>query len=133
MEVFKKIRVYTLFDFNEIEVIRLDNGKSIKRNAKFSFSTNRLVIADFEKAYSFLNKLIKELLGSSSLHFNQLILIIHQLPVFEDGLSEIEKRAYRDLAEMNKAIKVYIMKDNSKKLSIQELKNYIRMYKDDLN
>ncbi|WP_321307851.1 hypothetical protein [Marinifilum fragile] len=102
--LFKKIPIIVRFYTNEIEVIRLDKNLKLRRIAKYKFSTERLIIADFNNAEKLLSSMVKEILGNKRLFSPTLIMIIQQMVEFPDGISEIEKRAYRDLAEHAGAI-----------------------------
>ncbi|WP_054721805.1 rod shape-determining protein [Marinifilum fragile] len=83
----------------------------MRRIAKYKFSTERLIIADFNNAEKLLSSMVKEILGNKRLFSPTLIMIIQQMVEFPDGISEIEKRAYRDLAEHAGAIEAIVMDD----------------------
>ena len=121
--IFKKKHVLAKFYPNEIEVIRLDNMRSLKRKSNQQFSTERMIVADFHVAEQLLSQLLKEIKGNSL--FNQIVLITQQKYDFQDGLSEAEKRIYRDLAEHAGALEVYILKD-SKEIPVSEIFSLIK-------
>jgi hypothetical protein len=112
------------FYFNEIEVTRIDNNKSLKRSSKYHFSTERLIIADFNNAEKHLTELVKELLEGKSLVTNRVIMILQQMIEYPDGISETENRALRDLAEHAGAVEAYII-DHSKEINNQKLQELI--------
>jgi hypothetical protein len=109
IELFKRIPILVRFYPNEIEVKRLDNNNVLKRQAKYKYSTNRLVLADFNNAEILLSQLIKEILGGEILFLTKIVLVIQQMHEFPDGISEVEKRAYRDLAEHSGAIQAIVL------------------------
>lgn len=111
-QLFKKIPIFVKFYHNEIEVNRIDTKTILRRKAKYKFSTDRLVIADFNNANKHLSELIKEILEHKNLVTNRLLMIIQQSVKFPDGLSEVEKRAYRDLAEHAGAVEVIVLDHN---------------------
>ncbi len=127
MKLLKERKILVKFYFNEIEVIRLDNGQSIKQNAPFS--TNRLIIADFTKATELLTRLVKEIKGPSFL--TNLVVIIQQKHDFPDGLSQLERNAYTNIAEHVGAVKMFLLKD-SKDLSDRELNIAIKDFESQL-
>lgn len=124
-QLFKKIPILVKFYFNEIEVCRLDTRSVLKRKAKYKFSTERLVIADFNNAEKQLSELIKEILEHKSLITNRVSMIMQQMIEFPDGISEVEKRAYRDLAEHAGAVEVIVL-EHSNELTNTEISTLLK-------
>lgn len=71
-----------------------------------------MVIADFDHAKHLLAELTKDLYKNKRFFPRRLVVIIQQMEQFPDGLSEVERRAYRDLAEYAGAIEVIIIEHN---------------------
>ena len=125
IELLKKIPIQVRFYSNEIEIKRLDTNNVLKRQAQFKFSTDRLIISDFNNAEILLSQLTKEITGNRSLSFNKIVMLIQQMIEFPDGISEIEKRAYRDLAEHAGAIQAIVLNDR-KEITKTRLKEILK-------
>ena len=109
MNLFKRKHFYVKFYFNKIEVTNLETGETISKSSLKKFSSKRFVIADFNNAELLLREIIDSFKTSKNIFKNQYEILMQQMEEFEDGISEIEKRAYRDLAEQAGAIKVYLV------------------------
>ena len=107
--LFKHIPVYIKISRNKIEVTNLHTGETLYRTASPAFSTDRLVMAHFNYAESLIRSTLKEMNFSKSLFPPVLKMLIQQVEPVEEGLTEIEKRAYRDLAEQAGAVKAYLV------------------------
>lgn len=98
--IFRSVPLYVKISKNNVEIINLDTGQSISKKALEPFSTNRFIIADFNKANVVISSIIKELIPNKYFLPQQRKILIQQVEPVEGGLSEIEKRALRDLGEM---------------------------------
>lgn len=114
----KPIPYYVIIYFNRVELIRLDNKKSIVKTADKAFSNHRIIIAEFENFEYFLRSLVEELEPNSFIKLTNEFLM-HVLEDLEGGLSSVEKRALVDsgVHSGGRKVKVYIGKE---KLSIRE-------------
>ena len=114
----KPIPLYVLFSINKIEVIRLDQRKSITLIADDNFSSSRLVLANFEKAEIHLRKCIKALIHKKFIA-PPVTMLIQVCDLFEGGLSSVERRAFIDSGEHAGAVGVKVIYGN-RKLSQEE-------------
>ena len=119
MKLFKRKYFYVKFYFNKIEVTNLETGETVSKTSVEKFSTKRIVIADFNSAELLLREIIDSFKTSKNIFKNQFEVLMQQMEEFEDGVSEIEKRAYRDLAEQAGTVKVFLLL-HSKKLRNEE-------------
>ena len=71
----------------------MTNGKSISEKSKTDFNNDRILIADVQKAESFIKKVFKD----SGFSKRNSIGIIQQMEMSENGLSEVEKRILLEL------------------------------------
>ena len=116
---FKKTPVYVRFYPNKMEMINLKTGEQAVRAALEPFSTGHLVIAHFAKAEALCSELKKELRLS-----NNLKVLMQQMVVEGDVLTETEKRTLRDLAEQIGATTVLIA-TNNQALTAEEAKQLL--------
>jgi rod shape-determining protein MreB and related proteins len=119
MSLFKRPSFYIKIYFNAIEVTHLDTGETIKRSSLEKFSTKRLVIADFNIVELLVRNTIDEFEISKGIIKKAFHALVQQMEIFEDGISEIEKRAMRDIAYQAGAVKVNLNFD-TKKLPYEE-------------
>jgi actin-like ATPase involved in cell morphogenesis len=113
--MFKSPKIYIQIRRNQVTVVNLETGEEVTRFAIEPFSTQRVVLARFDPANETILAAIRELHLKTTLF--ALKVVIQQLEGAEGGLSDIEKRALRDIAEMAGAKKVYIV-ESEQKLSI---------------
>ncbi|HEU4902570.1 MAG TPA: hypothetical protein VFT06_07245, partial [Flavisolibacter sp.] len=114
-DFFKPLPVYVKVYPDKIEIINLKTGAAVARSPLQPFSSSRMVVADFGRAEILSRQLTKELgLANKSLN-----VLIQQMQVWEGGLSEVEKRVLRDLAEQIGARSVYLVTDD-RRLSSDE-------------
>jgi MreB/Mbl protein len=114
MKLFKKNYFYIKLYFNKIEITNLLNEETIAKSAVKKFSTNRIVIADFNALELLIRETINDLLKNSKVLFTQNSMLIHHLEKLDGGITEIEKRAMRDLCEQAGATNVFIITDNNR-------------------
>lgn len=100
LSIFKRTPIYIKLSKNRIEIVNLETGETISREPIEPFSTQRFIIADFNKADALIRNIINDLLPKKSIFPRQTKILIQQVENVEGGLSEIEKRALRDLGEM---------------------------------
>jgi hypothetical protein len=100
LSIFKRVPVYIKLFENGVEIINLETGEVISRKSTEPFSTKRFIIADFNKANELIRSVLNDLLPRKSIFPRQTKILIQQVETVEGGLSEIEKRALRDLGEM---------------------------------
>jgi hypothetical protein len=99
LSIFKRSPVYIKLSKNRVEITNLETEETISRNAIEPFSTERFIIADFNKADNLIRSVMNELLPKKGIFPRQTKILIQQVESVEGGLSEIEKRALRDLGE----------------------------------
>jgi rod shape-determining protein MreB and related proteins len=76
-------------------IVRKVGGQSIDRMAPQPFSHPRALLGSFTNADAFLRTLVAEAKGGFTL---RLEILIHPLEKVEGGLTEIEERAFHELA-----------------------------------
>ena len=89
----KKNRYYIKLYVNRIEIEDLVNKKSISENSQTDFNNQRLLVADFMKAETFIKNVFK----NNKLTTKNSVGIIQQIEMSEGGLSDIEKRILQEL------------------------------------
>jgi rod shape-determining protein MreB len=119
--IFKPIPFYVKLYYNAIEVSNLKSGVTVKRQAINGFSTKRLILADFNKAELLLSEIINELNPNKFGVSISLKTLIHIVEELEDGITELEKRGLRDLAEQVGSKEVYLWPDYKKLTDEQAL------------
>lgn len=87
--------------------------------SKLGFSTARIIVANFNVIDSLIREVVKELIKSKFVFQVQLKVLIQQIEEVDGGLTEIEKRALRNLAEQAGGTYVSLV-DHSRKLSEEE-------------
>lgn len=104
----RKITLYIRLSKNKAEIKHIESGKSIVRISSNPFSSDRLILSDFELAEKFLKVVIEELLTGEKKFLRQVEVILQI--VDEDVLiiEPIERRAYRDSMEHAGAKAVWI-------------------------
>ncbi len=115
---FKTDHLYVRLYSNKIEVINLENGQSVIKNADEKFSSSRIVISNFQKADILLRSIIEEL-GMRRNFFLRRKIVIQQMEKMDGGLSDIEKGALQDLAEQAGAYFVIVL-EHTDSLSIEQ-------------
>jgi hypothetical protein len=118
--IFKKTPVYIKFYPNKIEMTNLKTGDTLVRGAVEPFSTEHLVIAHFGKAEALCTEMKKELKLPGNLK-----VLMQQMVVHDEVITETEKRALRDIAELIGATTVFII-TNDQPLSDDEAREFLR-------
>ena len=104
--MFKSYKVYLQISRDQVTAIDLNTGLKVTRKAEQSFSSTRQILSNFNNADITVRNTLKDLGVKRS--FFALKVVIQQTEGTEGGLSDIEKRALRDIAEIAGADKVYI-------------------------
>lgn len=117
--LFKRTPVYIKLFKNKVGLLNLETGESIAREAIEPFSNERFIIADFNSANVTIRSALDELIPKRRFFPRQIKVLIQQVVELEGGLSEIEKRALRDLGEMAGGAPV-ILVEHSRSLSNRE-------------
>lgn len=115
--MFKVKSIYIKIKRNYVEVTDLNSGETVSKQAAQPFSSTRNVVSSFNPANETIQSALRELGLAGRFFLSKMNILIQQLEGLEGGLSDIEKRALRDLAEMAGANKVYIL-EQSEPLSI---------------
>ena len=118
--LFGTIPVYIKMYVNRVEVMDLRSGESLtKATNDGEFSNDRLVVANFQVAEALVRLVLKDLLKLRSFLQPSLRVVIQQMEKLEGGLSQIEIRVLRDLAEVAGASHVAVI-EIARPLSQQE-------------
>ena len=115
--MFKTNKLYIQISRNKIIVVNLITGDEATSFASNPFSTRRSVLSSFNPANETLLAVIKDLKLKKS--FFKVKAVIQQMEDTDGGLTDIEKRALRDLAENAGINGVYIV-DGKRRLSNSE-------------
>ena len=113
---FRPVPVYVKVYPNAISITNLLTGETVHRTAPEPFSNSHLVLANFGIAEKLGREMIKEL----RLSRRSLKTMVQQMKVYEEVLSEVEKRILRDLCEQIGSRAVFII-TNDKELSNEEV------------
>lgn len=110
--MFKLKSIYIKIKRNHVEVTDLNTGETVTQQAIQSFSSIRNVVSSFNPANETIQSALEKLGLKGRSFLSKMNILIQQLEGLEGGLSDIEKRALRDLAEMAGANKVYILEQS---------------------
>ena len=108
--MFKSHKIYLQVFRNKIVAIDLLTGKRTIEQAVEPYSSTRQTIGNFNNANATLKNALKNLGIKKS--FLATKAVIQQMEGTEGGLSDIEKRALREIAELAGADKVYIVEQD---------------------
>lgn len=107
--LFKSIPVYVLLYKNRIKIYRLDTGKSIDKNSQKPFSNSRLLLGNFQRFEVFLKDSLKQLFFEDNYILPpSLLMLMHQIEMKEDGVTEVEQRALVDSGKHSNAKEIYL-------------------------
>lgn len=112
--------VYVKVTKNQFWVRHIEHQKEAFETALESFTTNRLLIGEFTTAEKYLGRAIKKVYEGKWFSASPVV-IIHPLEMIEGGLSQIEERAFMELAAGAGARKVMVWVGHE--LSDQEVIN----------
>jgi hypothetical protein len=121
--MFKTIRIHIKLGHDHVEITNLETGEVVSQPAKKGFSSIRNIVGNFSNAQTSIVAVLKELRLTNSFFSSKLHVLIQQIEGTEGGLSDIEKRALRDLGEMVGGRKVFIIED-SRSVGIDEALMY---------
>lgn len=113
----KATPVYLKIFENKMELVNLRSSETFTGVPLQNFSTQRLLLANFNHAEELARRLVRE----ARLQNKRIKVLVHPMHIAEEGISEIEKRALRDLAEQMGASSVLIVTEQ-KQLSLEEVK-----------
>ena len=118
MKLVKTDYLYVKVSTNAIEITNLTTDETISRKAVEDFSTHRVVVANFNNITNLVISMLREL-GISTSFFSTKKILIQQMEKQDGGLSDIEKRALRDVGEQAGAKFVTII-DHPNRLSTEK-------------
>lgn len=118
LKIFKLKPYYFRIYKNKVEIKDLEADKTIIRTSPIKFSSERLLIADFEVAEQFFRAVMEEF-SENKIFTRPLKLVLQPMELNEDGLTSVEKRAFRDSGAHIGAKKLVIM-NHTKYLSNTE-------------
>ena len=113
---FRRTPVYVRIYPNEIAITNLQTGETVRRKPAEPFSNSNMVVAN----YGIAEKLSREIIKELGLKGRSLKTMVQQMKVYEDVLSEGEKRILRDLCEQIGSTVVLII-TNDQELSNEEV------------
>jgi len=122
LSIFRPIPVYVKIYPDKIEVINITTRETISKTSLTKFSSDRLLIAEYNIAEALLCEILKEL----KLSKRSLKVLIQQMKELEGGLSETEKRTLRDFAEQAGARSVYIINRTSS-MTAEEIQDFLKL------
>ena len=121
---FKPDILYVKLWRNEIEIIDVEKGTSIREKSKRPFSSNWLLIADYEEAEFFFKNVIDKLKIDYKLkRFNSIL--VHPMELNENGISKVEIRIFLELFQMlgGRVVEIWDGEELSNKQVVRKLKN----------
>jgi rod shape-determining protein MreB len=89
--------VYVRVRRNRFRLRHLESGRELAVDGKRPFSTERLLVGDFEAAQETLKQALRQAAGGGLFAVSPRV-VIQPLESIEGGLSEIEERVLRELA-----------------------------------
>ncbi len=123
--MFKTKNIYIKIRRDHVEATELESGQTVSKRALKPFSSTRNIVSNFNNANETIEAILSDLGIRRSFFHARLKIIMHQLEGLEGGLSDIEKRALRDLAEIAGANKVEIL-EQEEPISIEHAKAYLK-------
>lgn len=119
MKLFQRKYYYIKIHFNKVEITDLVTEETVTKTSFEKFSNKRIVIADFNVVELLIKEIIISFQKKTKAFITQNIMLIQQMESQEGGLTEIEKRAMRDLCEQAGGLKVFLILNN-KKINVKE-------------
>ncbi|MET0393812.1 MAG: hypothetical protein ABW019_11760 [Chitinophagaceae bacterium] len=116
--MFKSTRLYIKLRHDTVEITNLETGQTVTQQATLPFSSAGQVVGNFQHVEKAIAAVLREL-GTTRSFWRSLKVLVQQQEGSEGGLSDIEKRALRDLGELTGARKVYLVEDE-RPLSVAE-------------
>jgi hypothetical protein len=124
--MFHSNKIYIQIFRNRVTVVNLNDGTESTCIAVVPFSTRRSVLSRFDPADKAVREAIRGLRLKPGLFKTQGL--IQQMEDTEGGLTDIEQRALRDLAEQSGVTRVSII-DGERQLSVPEALYYLENQK----
>ena len=100
-----KTVLYVQVRHDRMIVRKVGGGQAVDRMASSPFSHPRTLLANFTNAEAFLRTLVGEAKGGFAL---KLEILVHPLEKLEGGLTQIEERAFEEMARGAGASKVRV-------------------------
>ena len=119
---FKPNIIYIRIFIDSIEIRDVNKEITIKRKSLNKFSTERLLIANFNVAHDFIREVLKEIEGNRRIK-PSINAVVQPMEKKEGGLSQVELRAFYDIMEHNGANRVEIYEKDDL-LSDEAVKSY---------
>ncbi|HEV7332133.1 MAG TPA: hypothetical protein VGN63_13945 [Flavisolibacter sp.] len=116
LRFFRRTPVYFKIYPNAVSITNLRTGETVRGEAPEPFSNSYMVVANYGVAERLSRELVKELRLSG----RSLKTMVQQMKVYEEVLSEAEKRILRDLCEQIGSTVVLII-TNDQELSDEEV------------
>ncbi len=121
------IKIYIKVKRNAVEITNLETGETAQRTALNPFSSTRHVVSNFRYTEETIKAVLQDLNLTKKFFKRSFKVLIQQMEETEGGLSDIEIRALRDLAEQIGGVKVYVI-DNDIPLSKEAAIDYLRQH-----
>lgn len=99
--------IYVQVRKNAFHLRHLESKRERDISAQEPFTTTRLLLGQFQVAETVLRKGLREISGGGLFQASPVV-VIHPLEMVEGGLSEVEARAFRELALSSGARKAYV-------------------------
>jgi len=112
-------RIIVYISSNFMEACNIETDKVAHGVPRESFTTNRLLIGNFEAAAELSRQLVSQVRTSRILK-PILKVVVQPLELIEGGLSYIERKAFRDLGLQTGAKEVYLVDARRTKISKSE-------------
>ncbi|WP_243470960.1 hypothetical protein [Winogradskyella sp. MH6] len=122
--LFKDKYLYVKLWRNEAQVIDVVNGVSLREKSNIEFSNDRLLIANFYEAITFLKNLIHKIKKDYRVkRYNSIL--VHPMEFIEGGISEVELQIFLEVFESvgGKVVKVWDGEELDRGQVIEKLKN----------
>jgi hypothetical protein len=120
--MFHSHKLYIQVSRNKVTVTNLETGVEVTQVAAEPFSSQRSILSSFDPANKTLVTAMRQLNLKHS--FLKTKAVIQQMEDTVGGLTDIEKRALRDLAEIAGVAEVYIV-DGKQRLTRDEALGYL--------
>ncbi len=111
LRFFKPIPFYLRVYRDRMVLRRVDTGATIEKKAVHSFSSDRMLLADFPNASVMLNAMVSGMSERVGPLQRKMHMVIHAMEMAEGGLSVVEMTAFKDLCEHAGAYRVKVLAD----------------------
>jgi hypothetical protein len=123
--MFKAKQIYIKISRDKIEITDLDTNETVYKQAIEPFSSTRNIVSNFNNANETIKAALKDLRIRTGFLSPLQKVLVQQLEGLEEGLSDVEKRGLRDLAEMAGARKVFLL-EKEQPLSADAAREYLK-------